>query len=363
MRIGLLKEIKIEEYRVALTPFSAKEYIDNGHEVMVESHAGEGSGFSDDEYKKVGCGIEVNKKQIFDETDMIVHVKEPLEPEYDLFHEGQILYTYLHLAANKPLTQALLKKKVIGIAYETVQQKDGCLPLLLPMSQIAGRLSVQEGAKYLEKTFGGRGILLGGVPGIRRGKVVILGGGVVGTNACKIAVGLGADVTILDISASRLSYLDDIFGHSITTMYSNRYNIEEQVIDADLVIGAVLIPGGAATPKLIKREYLKEMQKGAVIVDVAVDQGGCSETTRPTSHSKPTFLVDGIVHYCVANMPGSVGLSATRALTGVTNLYGIKIANLGIEKALEASPEILAGLNVYKGKLTNKAVADALNIK
>lgn len=363
MKIGLVKEIKPEEYRVALTPFSAKEYVANGHEVIVESRAGEGSGFLDEEYTAAGCKIENDKKLIFNQADMIIHVKEPLEEEYDLFHEGQILYTYLHLVANKRLTEALLKKKVIGIAYETVREKDGSLPLLIPMSQIAGRLSIQEGAKCLERTCGGRGVLLGGVPGIQKGKVVIIGGGIVGTNACKMAVGLGADVTILDISTSRLSYLDDIFGPAITTLYSNRYNIEQEVKEADLVIGAVLIPGGAAAPKLIKKEYLKEMKKGAVIVDVAVDQGGCAETTRPTSHSKPTFIVDGVIHYCVANMPGSVGLSSTKALTSVTNTYGIIIADLGIEKAIESSPPILAGLNVYKGRLTNEAVAKALGLK
>jgi len=362
MKIGLIREIKKEEYRVALTPLTAKEYIEKGHEVIVEAHAGEGSGFSDKEYVSVGCKIEKNKKTVFDKTDMLIHVKEPLPEEYDLFHEGQILYTYLHLAANKILTEALIKKKIIGIAYETVTEKDGSLPLLIPMSQIAGRLSVQEGAKYLERTFGGRGILLSGIPGIRKGKVVIIGGGVVGTNACKMAVGLGADVSIMDISASRLAYLDDIFGHDITTIYSTRYNIEQELGTADLVIGAVLIPGATA-PKLIKRSDLKNMKKGSVIVDVAVDQGGCCETTRPTTHSNPTFIVDGIVHYCVANMPGSVGLSSTNGLTSVTNHYGLMIADLGIEKALNVSNPILTGLNVYKGKLTNKPVAEALNLK
>ena len=363
MKIGLLKEIKKEEYRVALTPLSAQEYIKNGHEVIVESHAGEGSGFSDQEYTSTGCRIESSKQAVFDQADMIVHVKEPLEEEYGLFHQGQIVYTYLHLAANKVLTEALLKQKVIGVAYETITEKDGSLPLLIPMSQVAGRLSVQEGAKYLERPSGGRGVLLGGVPGIRKGKVVIIGGGIVGTNACKMAVGLGAEVVIMDISTSRLSYLDDIFGSKITTMYSNHYNIEKEIKEADLVVGAILIPGGAATPKLIKKEDLKKMKKGAVIVDVAVDQGGCAETTRPTSHADPTFVVDGVVHYCVANMPGAVGLSATHALTSVTNTYGVMIANLGIDKALESYQPILTGLNVYKGRLTNKAVAKALGLK
>lgn len=361
MKIGLLKEIKKEEYRVGLTPLSAQEYIDNGHTVLVEKGAGLGSGFEDAEYRHNGCKIVSDKKRIFDDCEMIIKVKEPLPEEYDLFHAGQILYTYLHLAADKKLTQALLKKRVVGIAYETVMESDGSLPLLIPMSQIAGRLSIQEGAKYLEKSFGGRGILLGGVPGIKKGKVVILGGGISGTNACKMAIGLGADVTIMDISAKRLNELDDIFGSHIKTLYSNAYNIDEQIREADLIVGAVLIPGAAA-PKLIKRQDLKKMKKGAVIVDIAVDQGGCFETTRPTYHSSPTFIIDDVVHYCVANMPGAVSLSSTRALTSVTNRYGLMIANLGIENALK-KPAIRHGLNTWMGKLTNQAVAAAHKMK
>ena len=362
MKIGLIKEIKKEEYRVGLTPNSAREYIDHGHDVFVEKGAGIGSGFPDEEYKACGCKLFADKKKIFGTAEMIIKVKEPLEEEYGLLNENQIIYTYLHLAANKPLTENLLKRKVVGIAYETVMEHDGSLPLLIPMSQIAGRLSVLEGAKYLEKTFGGRGILLGGVPGIKKGKVLIIGGGIVGKNACKIAVGLGADVSIMDISAKRLSELDDIFGTSITTLYSNSYTIKEMIREADLVIGAVLLPGAAA-PKLIKRADLKTMKKGAVIVDVAVDQGGCIETTRPTYHSNPTFIVDDVVHYCVANMPGAVGLSSTYALTSVTNRYGLQIAQLGIDTALHSSKAIRAGLNCYKGKLTNRAVAEALDMK
>jgi len=362
MKIGLPKEIKKEEYRVALTPVSAKEYTDNGHIVTIETGAGEGVGFSDEDYKKVGCEITSDKKKLFDESDMIIKVKEPLEEEYDLFHEEQILYTYLHLAANKKLTQAMLDKKIFGFAYETLEEKDGSLPLLIPMSQIAGRMAVQEGAKYLEKTFGGRGVLLGGVPGIKRGKVIIIGGGVSGTHACKIAVGMGADVIIMDISAKRLSALDDIFGSSITSLYSTPGNIEESIKDADLVICAVLIPG-AVTPKLIKREHLKTMKKGAVIVDIAVDQGGCIETTKPTYHTNPTFVIDGVVHYCVANMPGAVALSSTFALTSVTNRYGIPLANLGVNAVIEKSKPLKTALNVYKGKLTNKPVAEAHNMK
>jgi alanine dehydrogenase len=292
---------------------------------------------------------------------MIVKVKEPLPEEYDFFHEGQILYTYLHLAADKPQTEALLAKKVKAVAYETVTEADGSLPLLTPMSEIAGRLSVQEGAKYLEKSFGGRGVLLGGVPGIRSGKVLIIGGGIAGTNACKMAIGLGADVTIMDVSAKRLAQLDDIFGSRVKTLYSNPYNIEAELKEADLVIGAVLIPGAAA-PKLVRREHLKTMKPGAVIVDIAVDQGGCVETTHATYHSDPIFIIDGIVHYCVANMPGSVSLSSTMALTSVTNKYGLMIANMGLEKAVEASEPIRKGLNCYMGKLTNQKVAEALNI-
>jgi len=362
MKIGVVKEIKVEEYRVGLTPSSAEEYIEAGHPVIIETNAGVGSGFPDDAYKATGCTIETDKKKLFDESDMIIHVKEPLKEEYDLFHEGQILYTYLHMAANKALADAMLEKKVNSIAYELLMEEDGSLPLLIPMSQIAGRLSVQEGAKYLEKTFGGEGVLLGGVPGIRKGKVVIIGGGVVGVNACKIAVGMGADVTIMDVSAYRLAYLDDIFGRSITTLYSNRGNIKEAIREADLVVGAVLLPGGAAAPKLVKKDDLKSMKKGAVIVDVAVDQGGCIETTRATTHTEPTFIVDDVVHYCVANMPGCVALSSTLALTSVTNRYGIPVANLGLEKALNSSKVILSGLNTYMGKLTNEAVANDLGL-
>lgn len=361
MNIGLIKEVKKEEYRVGLTPMSAGEYVKAGHKVIVEAGAGVGSGFSDAQYVENGCTICADKKKVFEDVQMIVKVKEPLAEEYDLFREGQILYTYLHLAADKPQAEALLRKKVKAVAYETVMEADGSLPLLIPMSQIAGRLAVQEGAKCLEKVCGGRGILLGGVPGIRKGKVLILGGGMAGTNACKIAVGIGADVTIMDISAKRLAELDDIFGNSVKTLYATSYNIEAELKEADLVIGAVLIPGAAA-PKLVRREHLKSMKPGSVIVDIAVDQGGCVETTRPTYHTDPTFVVDGVIHYCVANMPGAVSLSSTYALTSVTNKYGLMIANLGLEKAVETSPAIRNGLNCYMGKLTNKNVAAAIGI-
>jgi alanine dehydrogenase len=356
MIIGIPKEVKTEEYRVGLTPTTAKEYINNGHIVIIEHDAGYGSGFSDEDYKKEGCLIK-NKRDLFEESKMIIKVKEPIFDEYDFFNEGQILYTYLHLAANKKLTEFLLARKITGIAYETIEDMKGGLPLLKPMSEIAGRLAIQEGAKYLEKPMGGRGVLLGGVPGIERGNVVILGGGIVGLNACKMAVGLGANVTILDISGERLAYLDDIFGNKVTLLYSNEANILKSIRKADLTVGAVLIPGAAA-PKLIKQSYLAEMKPYSVIVDVAVDQGGCCETTQPTTHRDPTYIIDHIIHYCVANMPGAVALSSTLALTAVTNKCGLKIANNE-----SFTYDILSGLNTYGGKLTNLAVANSLNLE
>ena len=357
MKIGLPKEIKKEEYRVGLTPASAGEYLNHGHTVMVEKGAGVGSGFSDEDYRRHGCVIIEDRKQLFDAAEMIIKVKEPLPEEYDLFHAGQILYTYLHLAADKTLTQALLDKQIYGVAYETVTEADGSLPLLVPMSQIAGRLAVQEGAKYLEKIFGGKGVILGGVPGIRKGKVVILGGGIAGTNACKIAIGMGANVTIMDGSTKRLAELENIFGNAVQTLYSNSYNIDAMIREADLIIGAVLIPGAAA-PKLLKREDLKKIQPGSVLVDIAIDQGGCFETSKATYHSDPIYTIDGVIHYCVANMPGAVSLSSTQALTSVTNRYGLIIADKGIEQAVQYPP-IRTGLNCKLGKLTNKAVAEA----
>ena len=358
MHIGLPREIKKEEYRVGLTPVSAREYVQHGHAVTVEAGAGLGSGFADAEYQAAGCRIEADRQKLFAAADMIIKVKEPLPEEYGLFHPGQILYTYLHLAADRRLTEALLAAKVIGVAYETVQEADGSLPLLIPMSQIAGRLSIQEGAKYLEKSFGGRGVLLGGVPGIRKGKVVILGGGISGTNACKMAMGIGASVTILDISPRRLAELDDIFDSRVQTLYSSSYNIEQEIQTADLVIGAVLIPGAAA-PRLVSREQLRTMKPGAVIVDIAIDQGGCFETSHPTTHANPVYVEEGIVHYCVANMPGAVSLSSTLALTSVTNRYGLKIADQGIASALSESKPIRLGLNCHLGHLTNRPVAEA----
>lgn len=361
MKIGTIKEIKTHEYRVGLTPACVKAYCLRGHEVLVEQGAGDDTGFKDSEYIAAGAKIVGDRKQIFDDCEMIVKVKEPLPEEYDLFHEGQILYTYLHLAASKDLTESLMNKKIKAIAYETIETDGGSLPCLKPMSEIAGRLSVQEGAKYLEKPFGGRGILLGGIPGIKRGKIAIIGGGISGANACKMAVGIGADVTILDVDSNRLAYLDDIFGTKITTLYSNDANIEYVLEQSDLIIGAVLIHGAKA-PHLIKKSHLSMMKKGAVIVDISVDQGGCVETTKPTTHDNPVYIVDGIVHYCVANMPGAVALSSTLALTGTTLQYGLILAEHGFEKACEISKELAHGANLYMGHCIYENVAKSLNI-
>jgi len=362
MNIGLIKEIKVHEYRVGLTPDCVAAYVNAGHKVFVEKSAGVGAGFSDEEYVSEGAIIVEDKKKIFDDSDMIIKVKEPLPQEYDFFKEGQILYTYLHLAADRTQAEELLAKKVKAVAYETITDDNGHLPCLTPMSEIAGRLAAQEGAKYLEKPFGGRGVLLGGVPGVKRGNVVIIGGGIVGMNACKMVVGLGANVTLLDISADRLAYYDDIFGSKVTTLYSNRTNILNAIKEADLVIGAVLIPGAAA-PKLVLKDDLKTMKKASVIVDVAIDQGGCFETSHATYHDAPTFVVNDVVHYCVANMPGAVSLTSTLALTSNTLQYGLAIANKGLEKAVSEDKNIRNGLNVYMGKCTNKPVAKSLGIE
>lgn len=362
MKIGCLKEIKRHEYRVGLIPSDVKSYISRGHEVMMQEKAGLEAGFEDNEYEQAGAKIVSDVKKIFDFSEMIVKVKEPLPEEYDLFHENQILYTYLHLAACRPLTDALMQKKIKGVAYETIEDKNGQLPCLTPMSEIAGRLAVQEGAKYLEKTFGGRGVLLGGVPGVERGKVGIIGGGVVGTNACKIATGMGAEVTILDVNARRLGYLDDIFGSRITTLYSTDANIEKLLKESDLLIGAVLL-AGAKAPTLVNRDHLKLMKKGAVIVDVAVDQGGCVETIRPTTHDNPIYEIDGIIHYGVANMPGAVALTSTKALTSATLPYGLMIAELGLEEASRKSEALKKGINVYNGNCVYKSVANAFGIE
>ena len=362
MIVGLVKEIKNNEFRVGLTPNCVKAYVQEGNKVIIETNAGIRSNFSDDEYIQAGAEIYPSAASVWDTAEMIVKVKEPIEPEYKYLKKDLILYTYLHLAADRPLTEALLNNNVKSIAYETIVGPQGGLPCLQPMSEIAGRLSVQEGAKYLEKTYGGRGVLLGGVPGVSKGKVVILGGGGVGTNACKIAVGMGADVTILDINPKRLAYLDDIFGSRIQTLYSTPANIQSALSDADLLIGAVLIPGRVA-PKLVKRADLKIMKKGAVIVDVAVDQGGCIETTCATTHEDPIFIIDDIVHYCVANMPGAVARTSTMALTSTTLNYGLTITKKGFEKAVLEDTGLYEGVNTYDGKCTYSGVAEAFGLK
>lgn len=358
MNIGLVKEIKNNEFRVGLTPSNVKAYTDAGHQVLVETAAGEGSGFEDSEYKDAGASILPDAASVWDKADMIVKVKEPIESEYKYLKKDQILYTYLHLAADRPLTDALMEAGTKAVAYETITGRNGNLPCLIPMSEIAGRMAVQEGAKYLEKTYGGRGMLLSGVPGVEKANVVIIGGGGVGTNACKIAVGMGANVTILDVNVERLTYLDDIFGSRIQTLYSTRANILSSIAQADLVIGAVLLPGRKA-PKLVLRDDLKLMKKGAVIVDVAVDQGGCIETTHATTHNDPIFEIDGIVHYCVANMPGALSRTSTIALTNTTLSYGLAIAGKGLETAVKEDAGLAQGVNCYEGKCTYLGVAEA----
>ncbi len=358
MRIGCPKEIKAQECRVGLTPAGVDALVRAGHEVYMEVDAGLASGFPNEEYVAQGAKILPTAKEVYDIADMIVKVKEPLEPEYELMHEGQIMFTYLHLAPDPEQTQALLRKKVTGIAYETVQLADRSLPLLSPMSEVAGRLSIQVGARLLEKNCGGSGVLLGGVTGVERANVVVVGGGNVGTNAAKMAVGLGANVTVIDLNAKRLAYLDDIFGGRVQTLLSNSYNIAKAVKNADLVVGCVLIPGAKA-PKLVTEEMVKTMKPGSVLVDVAIDQGGSIETIdRITTHADPYFVKHGVIHYSVANMPGAVPRTSTLALTGATLPYALKIANLGAEEACRRDPALMKGLNTYNGHLTFKAVAD-----
>ncbi len=361
MKVGSVKEIKRHEYRIGLTPSNVKAYVERGHSVFIETEAGLNAGFENSEYEAAGAKILGHREDVFDSCDMIIKVKEPQVEEFSLFKEDQILFTYLHLAADKELTLALRDRKIKGVAYETIETANGQLPLLKPMSEIAGRLSVQEGAKFLERPFGGRGVLLGGVPGVERGKVAILGGGVAGTNAAKMAVGLGAEVTVLDVNMNRIEYLDDIFGGRITTLHSNQGNIDKVLRESDLLIGAVLIPGAKA-PHLVKKEDLKMMKKGSVIVDIAVDQGGCIETTKPTTHDEPTFTVHDVIHYCVANMPGAVARTSTIALTNTTLNYGLQIADKGLENAAKENEPIKLGINLYEGKLTYKAVADAFGM-
>ena len=362
MKVGCVKEIKNNEFRVGLTPDNVKSYVNAGHEVYIEKDAGVGSSFATSEYEAAGAKICDTAKEVWATVDMMVKVKEPLPEEYPLFKENLILYTYLHIAADRPQMDALLQYKVKGVAYETLLERNNTLPLLAPMSQIAGRLSIQEGAKYLEKPFGGSGMLLSGVPGTPKAKVVILGAGMVGTNACKIAVGMGAQVSIVDINLERLAYLDDIFGARIQTLYSTDAVIEKELASADLVVGSILIPGKAA-PKVGKAAYLKNMKPGSVIVDVAVDQGGCFETTHVTYHDNPTYVVDGVVHYCVGNMPGAVPRTSTIALTNATLKYGLQIANKGLEGACKENDVMYSAINTYGGKLTCKNVADSFNVE
>ena len=358
MRVGCPKEIKNNEFRVGLTPGSVREYIAHGHEVIVETGAGLGIDADDGAYRAAGAKIVETAKDVFEQSDMIVKVKEPQPAEWAMLREGQLLYTYLHLAPDPEQTKGLLGSGCTAIAYETVTDSHGGLPLLAPMSEVAGRLSIQAGATALEKVNGGRGLLLGGVPGVLPGKVTIIGGGVVGLNAAKMAVGLGADVTIVDRSLGRLRELDDIFNGRIHTRYSTIEAVEEEVFSADIVVGAVLIPGAAA-PKLVTREMLSGMKKGAVIVDVAIDQGGCFETSHATTHSNPTFEVDGVIHYCVANMPGAVPVTSAHALNNATLQYGLQLADKGL-KAIAENRHLRAGLNVHRGRITNEAVASAL---
>jgi len=362
MIIGLPKEIKDNEYRVGLTPAGVKTLSDYGHTVLVETNAGEGSGISDEEYIGANGRIVETADQVWQRAEMIVKVKEPVGPEYKRMREGQILFTYLHLAPDQKLTQAMLESKITGVAYETITNDEGHLPLLTPMSEVAGRMAVQVGAHYLQKPEGGRGVLMGGVPGVLPAKVVIIGGGVVGINSIKMAVGLAANVTALDKNLERLRYLDDIFGAKIRTLVSNPYTVQDACANADLVIGAVLIPGASA-PMLVTRDMLKTMHKGAVIVDVAVDQGGCIETTKPTTHSDPTFYVDDVLHYCVANMPGAVPRTSTFALTNATLPIAIKLANKGFKDAIARDRHLKEGVNTYAGHITYEAVAESQGLK
>jgi alanine dehydrogenase len=358
VKIGVPKEIKTNENRVALVPAGAEALAAAGHSVVMEKGAGEGSGFPDAEYTSVGAKIGAYADTVWREADMIMKVKEPIKPEWPRMRKGQVIFTYFHFAADKELTLAHIKSGAVCVAYETVELPSRELPLLTPMSEVAGRMAVQEGAKYLEKLYGGRGVLLGGVPGVPPGKVVILGGGIVGINAAKMAAGLGAKVTVLDLSLERLRYLSDVMPANVTLIYSNRHNILEQISTADLVVGAVLIPGAVA-PRLIRREDLKLMQSGAVIVDVAIDQGGCVETIHATTHENPTYVVDGIIHYGVANMPGGVPRTSTLALTNATFPYAMQLANKGWKQALKENAALKKGLNIVDGKVKYPAVAVA----
>ncbi|HEX4590254.1 MAG TPA: alanine dehydrogenase, partial [Gemmataceae bacterium] len=348
--------VKTDEYRVAMTPVGVDELTRGGHKVLIETGAGSGSGITDEQYAEHGAEIVPDGAEIWSRSDMVVKVKEPLPDEWPQMRDGQIVFTYFHFAANEDLTRAVMNSGCVAIAYETIRDSKGTLPLLTPMSEVAGRMSIQEGAKFLERPFQGRGILLGGVPGVAPANVAVLGGGIVGANAAKVAAGLGANVSILDINLDRLRYLDDVMPPNVTTVFSDRHNIVEATSRADLIIGAVLIPGARA-PFLIRRDDLKRMVPRAVIVDVAIDQGGCVETSRPTTHSKPTYIVDDVVHYCVANMPGAVGRTSTYALTNVTLPYVLQIAGKGADRAARENPALAEGVNIRRGEVTNPAVA------
>ncbi len=356
MIVGVPKEIKTDEYRVAMIPVGVEELTRAGHKVLIQSGAGQGSGISDDQYAQNGAEIIPDAASIWQRADLIVKVKEPLIQEWPLMHAGQIVFTYFHFAADEALTKAVMKSGITAVAYETIKDARGNLPLLTPMSEVAGRMSIQEGAKYLERPCEGRGILLGGVPGVLPANVIILGGGIVGANAAKVAAGLGANVTILDINLDRLRYLDDVMPRNVTTLFSDRHNILECLNHADLLIGAILIPGAKA-PHLVRRDDLKRMPPGAVLIDVAIDQGGCIETSRPTTHGKPTFIVNDVVHYCVTNMPGAVGRTSTYALTNVTLPYVLQLAKKGLDRALRENQGLAQGVNIRAGEVTNPAVA------
>ena len=362
MIVGILKEIKTEENRVCMTPAGVEVMKANGHSVLVEKDAGNGSGFDDAMYINAGAEIVDTPKAIFDRSDMVMHVKEPLPSEYELIREGQIVFTYLHLAAAEELTHALIKSKAVCIAYETIQKPDRSLPLLTPMSEVAGRMAIQQGAKYLEMAQGGHGVLLGGVPGVDPGNVVVIGGGIVGVNAAKMACGLGAKVYILDMNLDRLRYLSDVMPANCFLLYSSPATLRELIKTADVVVGAVLVTGAKA-PRLVTREMLNTMKPGSVLVDVAIDQGGCFETSKATTHGDPIYVVDGVVHYCVANMPGAVPRTSTMALTNATLPYALEIANKGWKKAMQESNEIKLGANVIDGKVTYQAVAEAFSLE
>jgi alanine dehydrogenase len=361
MIIGVPKEIKNNENRVAVTPGGVAEFIKNGHSIYVQTDAGTGSGFLDEEYEAAGAILLSSIGEVYEKAEMIVKVKEPIESEYPLIKAGQLLFTYFHFASSEELTRAMIRQKAICLAYETVERKDRSLPLLIPMSEVAGRMAPQQGAKYLERPMQGRGILLGGVPGVRPASVLILGGGIVGTHAAKVAAGLGAQVTIMDINLKRLRELEDIMPKNVITEMSSEYNIRKAIKTADLIIGAVLIPGAKA-PHLITRDMLKEMKPGTVLVDVAVDQGGCIETCRPTTHQNPTYVIDGVVHYCVANMPGAVPFTSTLALTNATLPYALQLANKGWKAACTQNEELKLGLNIVQGHVVYKAVAEAFGL-